>query len=336
MWSVLGATWALLLGMGLLMVGNGAQATLMGVRGGIEGFSTLGLSLITSAYFVGFLFGSRLTPDMIRRVGHVRVFAALGSFFSATLVLFPVLPEAWSWILLRVFVGFCFSGLYVTAESWLNNATDSSNRGTLLSLYMIMQTGGIVAAQGLVNVADPAGFTVFILPSVLVSLSFAPILLAIQPTPGFSSAKPMSFRQLYTSSPLGFVGTVILGGVFGGMFGMSSVWGSAAGLSVAQISTFVATLFTGSLLLQLPIGTLSDRIDRRKVILGCAIVGTAAGLIGLLFSRFEILLVAAFLYGGMANPLYSLLIAYVNDWLNYEDMAAASGRLLFINGIGPI
>ena len=156
--QVLSSAWALLLGMGLLMVGNGMQGTLLGIRGEIEGFSTLQMSFVMSAYFVGFLGGSRMAPGMIRRVGHVRVFAALGSFISAVMILYPTFTDPIAWSIGRIVIGFCFSGVYVTAESWLNNAASNANRGKALSLYMIVQTGGIVAAQGLLLTADPSGF----------------------------------------------------------------------------------------------------------------------------------------------------------------------------------
>ena len=129
MLQVLSSAWALLLGMGLLMVGNGLQGTLLGVRGEIEGFSTLQMSFVMSAYFVGFLGGSRLAPEMIRRVGHVRVFAALASFISAVMIMYPMLTDPIAWSLGRVVIGFCFSGVYVTAESWLNNAASNETVG---------------------------------------------------------------------------------------------------------------------------------------------------------------------------------------------------------------
>jgi len=191
--DVLRSSWALLLGMMLLMVGNGLQGSLMGVRGGIEGFSTFELSLITSAYFIGFLGGSRLAPTFIQRVGHVRVFAALGSFISAVLILYPAITDPWAW------------------------------------MDMVVQMAGIVAAQGLLNVADPAGYILFIIPSVLVSIAFAPILLSVTPTPAFGSTRQMSFRDLYKVSPLGVVGMFLLGGVFSAQFGMSAVYGTEAG-----------------------------------------------------------------------------------------------------------
>ncbi|MEM8629818.1 MAG: MFS transporter [Pseudomonadota bacterium] len=337
MLSVLASVWALLLGMMLLQVGNGMQATLMGIRGNIEGFSTFDLSLITSAYFVGFLGGSRLTPEFIRRVGHVRVFAALGSFLSAAVILYPAMTDPYSWILLRVLVGFCLSGAYVTAESWLNNAATNDTRGKALSLYMIVQMLGIVAAQGLLNVADPAGWLLFVIPSVLVSLSFAPILLSITPTPAFETTKPMSLRELYHNSPLAFVGMFLLGGVFSAQFGMSAVYATLAGFSVAEVSTFVAAIFVGSLILQYPIGWLSDRMDRRVLVLGAAVLGLFGAIVGLTIgSSFTVVLAAGFLVGGVSNPLYSLLIAYLNDYLETDDMAAASGGLLFVNGLGAI
>ena len=335
--QVLSSAWALLLGMLLLMVGNGLQGTMMGVRGAIEGFSTFELSLIASAYFIGFLGGSRATPELIRRVGHVRVFAALGSFISAVLILYPTLTDPIAWIVLRVIVGFCFSGVYVTAESWLNNAASNENRGKALSLYMIVQMLGIVSSQALLNLGDPAGYLLFVIPSVLVSISFAPILLNVQPTPAFDTTKPMSLKELYLISPLGFVGMALMGGLFSAQFGMSSVYGTEAGLSVGQIAAFVSSIFLGGMLFQYPIGWLSDRMDRRILIAGTAIIGLGMSLVAFLFpGNYELILAAGFIVGGMANPLYALLIAYTNDYLTVDDMAAASGGLLFVNGLGAI
>ncbi|OUS37152.1 MFS transporter [Rhodobacterales bacterium 56_14_T64] len=337
MFQVLSSAWALLLGMGLLMVGNGLQGTLLGVRGEIEGFSTLQMSFVMSAYFVGFLGGSRLAPEMIRRVGHVRVFAALASFISAVMILYPAFTNPVAWSFGRALIGFCFSGVYVTAESWLNNAADNQNRGKALSLYMIVQMFGIVSAQGLLLIGDPAGYEIFVLASVLVSISFGPILLSISPTPAFETAKPMSLGRLMDASPLGCVGMFLLGGVFSAQFGMSAVYGAKAGLSLAEISTFVATFYVGALLMQYPLGWMSDRMDRRVLVLFVAALSAGGSVLGLMFgAQFWTLLVAGFLIGGLSNPLYSLLIAHTNDYLEHDDMAAASGGLVFINGLGAI
>ncbi|WP_299603056.1 MFS transporter [uncultured Tateyamaria sp.] len=337
MFQVLTSAWALLFGMGLLMVGNGMQGTLLGIRGEIEGFSTAQMSIVMSAYFLGFLGGSRLAPRMIQRVGHVRVFAALASLISAVMILYPTFADPWAWTIGRVVIGFCFSAVYVTAESWLNDAADNSNRGKALSLYMIVQTFGIVVSQYLLLTADPSGFVLFVIPSVLVSLAITPILLSISPVPAFETTKPMSLRALVATSPLGCVGMFLLGGVFAAQFGMSAVYGTQVGLSVAQISAFVSTFFVGAMLLQYPIGWISDRMDRRALILIVAAIGGGGSVLGLILGgNFAMLLVSAFVVGGMSNPLYSLLLAHTNDFLDHDDMAAASGGLVFINGLGAV
>ena len=335
--QVLSRSWALLLGMMLLMVGNGLQGTLLGVRGGIEGFSTFEMSFVMSAYFAGFLVGSRVAPQMIRRVGHVRVFAALASFVSAILILYPAFTNPVAWACGRIAIGFCFSGVYVAAESWLNNSADNSNRGKALSIYMIVQMFGIVSAQALLAMGDATGYALFIVSSVLVSISFAPILLSVAPTPAFETAKPMPLRTLIETSPLSCLGMFLLGGVFSAQFGMSAVYGTAAGLSVTQISLFVSSIYIGALLMQYPIGLFSDRVDRRLVILVVALLGGLASVVAFLNGEyFGALLIVAFIIGGTSNPLYSLLIAYTNDYLEADDMAAACGGLIFINGVGAI
>lgn len=330
-------SWALLLGMLLLMLGNGLQGTLLGVRGEIEGFSTLEMSIVMSSYFVGFLGASRIVPDMIRRVGHVRVFAALASFISAVLVLYPAMPHPVAWSIGRVIIGFAFCGVYVTAESWLNNAATNETRGQTLSTYMIAQTIGIVAAQAMLLLADPGGYTLFIIISVLVSVSFAPILLSVSPTPAFETTKPMSLKNLIKTSPLGCAGMFLLGSVFAAQFGMSAIFGAKAGLTLGEISLFVSFFYIGAILLQYPIGWISDRMDRRQLIMACAVIGVVGSVLPWVFiGNYYVLLAAAFVIGGMSNPLYSLLIAHTNDYVDHENMAASSSGLLFINGLGAI
>ena len=329
--------WALLLGIFLLLLGNGVQGTLLGIRGAAEGFSTTALSIIMSAYFIGFLGGTRLTPHLIRRVGHVRVFAALASFISAALILFAALPDQISWFLLRIIVGFCYSGVYVVSESWLNDSASNETRGQSLSVYMIVQMLGIIVAQGLLSVVDTSGYTLFVIISVAVSLSFAPILLSVSPAPVFHTTKPMTLKQLYHASPLGVVGSFLLGGVFGAMFGMAAVFGSAVGMSTREIALFAASIYLGGMLLQYPIGWLSDRMDRRLLIVGASLIGAIACFGVLPFAdQPNARLLAGFVVGGVSTPLYSLYLAYTNDFLESDDMAAASGGLIFLNGIGAI
>ena len=337
MFTVLGNTWALMLGMMLLMVGNGLQGTLIGIRGEIEGFSTIELSIVMSAYFVGFLGASQLVPELIRRVGHVRVFAALASFISAVLIAYPLLTNPIFWSVGRVVIGFCYCGVYITAESWLNNSVDNEKRGQALSLYMIVQMVGIVSAQGLLALGNPNGYSLFIIISILVSISFAPILLSISPAPAFERTKLMTLSRLFTSSPLACVGMFLLGGVFSAQFGMSAVFGAQIGLSLSQISLFVASFYIGAMIFQYPIGWVSDKMDRRLLILLIS-AASATGSASAYFAGgyFFALVFAAFLVGGLTNPLYSLLIAHANDFIEYEDMASAAAGLLFVNGVGAV
>lgn len=341
MFQVLSGVWALLVGIILIMLGNGMHFTLIGLRGGIEGFSAAELAVVTSGYFLGFLSGARLTPLLIQRVGHVRVFAALGSFMSAGLIAFTLLAEPWAWTVLRVLLGFCMSGIYVAAESWLNNAATNETRGKVLSAYMIAQTLGIIGAQGLLTIGDAANTGLFIGASILVSISFAPILLSVAPAPVVEVARPMSLSNLFSSSPLGTVGIFLLGSVYATQSGMGAVFGSQIGMTASQIALFVAMLFAGALVLQYPIGWLSDRVDRRKLIFGSAIIGTVSCALGWAPGASSSdglwpLMAAAFLAGGVTTPLYALFLAYTNDFLSADDMPAASGGLVFTFGLGAI
>ncbi|HMO73425.1 MAG TPA: MFS transporter, partial [Paracoccaceae bacterium] len=274
MLSVLRTTWPLLLGIMLLMVGNGVQGSLLGIRGAIEGFSTFEMSVVMSAYFVGFLGGSQLAPRMIKSVGHVRVFAALGSAISAILILYPAIPDWTAWAVMRMLIGFAFSGVYVTAESWLNNAATNENRGQALSAYMIVQMLGIISSQALLAAGDPSGFLLFVIPSVLVSLAFTPILLTVTQAPVFEATRSLPIGRLLRISPLGCAGMLLTGGIFSAMFGMASVWGTLAGLSVRQIALFIGVMYLGGLVLQYPIGWASDRMDRRRVIVALSLGAT--------------------------------------------------------------
>ena len=337
MLSVLSKTWALMIGILLLMIGNGLQGSLLGVRGSIEQIDPSLMGYIMSGYFVGFLGGSWVTPALLRNVGHIRVFAAYGSLVSAAFILYAAFVDPFFWFGMRVVVGFCFSGLYVVAESWINDLSDNRNRGQALSLYVLIQMLGVVTGQFLLNVADPAGYNLFVLISVLVSISFAPILLTVTPMPVFSTAKPMSISALFKASPLGCVGVLLLGGIFSAFFGMASVYGTQRGLSVGEISIFLSAIYIGGLLMQYPVGWLSDRIDRRLLIVGMTGIAAVASAIGALSGDgFNLLMVIAFTVGAFTNPLYALLLAHTNDHLDADQMASASGGLIFINGFGAM
>ena len=266
---VLKTSWPLLLGVLLLLIGNGLQGTLLGIRGGIEGYDAATMSLVMSGYYVGFLIGSQRATVLIARVGHVRVFAALGSLISAAFILYAEVPQAWAWALLRVLVGYSFAGVYVVAESWLNNAATNETRGQALSLYMIVQMVGdhLGAGPPQSRATRPATRS----SSSCRCWSRWPSCRSCSPpAPRRRSRRPSRcrLRQLFRISPLGCVGTFLLGGVFAAIFGMASVFGTQAGMSVAQISIFVAAIYLGGLVFQYPIGWVSDRMDRRLLIMG--------------------------------------------------------------------
>lgn len=336
--QVLVKTWALMLGMLLLMVGNGLQGTLLGVRGSLENIDSSTMGYIMAGYFLGFLGGSRVTPILLQRVGHVRVFAALGSLVSAAFILYAAVVDPIAWWLLRVLVGFCFSGVYVVAESWLNHSADNQSRGKALSLYMIVQMGGMVLGQLLLNVADPGGYDLFVLITVLVSVSFAPMLLSSSSTaPRETSARAMPLRELIHTSPLACFGILMLGGIYATLYAMSPVYATERGLSISQTSYFITAIFLGAMVMQFPIGWLSDKVDRRILIILVTAVGAVVAMASIYIGdNFTLLLVSAVLLGGTANPLYSLVVAYANDYLEYDQMASAAGGLLFINGLGAM
>ncbi|MEM6664665.1 MAG: MFS transporter, partial [Pseudomonadota bacterium] len=213
----------------------------------------------------------------------------------------------------------------------------NETRGQTMSAYVTAQMMGIVVAQGLLNVADPGGYDLFVIMSVLVSFSFLPILLSSSPVPVFETTRGMSLFSLYRVSPLGFVGMFFLGTVFACLFGMSAVYAADQGFSNVEISIFIGAIYVGGMVLQIPIGWFSDRMDRRLLIVGLTAIGSAASLLAAMSGgAFWALTSLGFVIGGMANPLYGLLAAYVNDMLEHEEMAAAAGGLILINGVGAL
>lgn len=327
----------LLVGIFFIMLGNGMHFTLVGLRGDIEDFSAGSLAIVTSAYFGGFLLGARSTPKLIQRVGHIRVFAAVGSFLSAGLIALPLWVDPLAWTVLRVMIGFCMAGIYVTAESWLNAEATNENRGTILSIYMIAQTLGMISAQGLLTFGDASTSSLFIVASILISISFGPILLSASPNPAVEMSRTMELKDLLRAAPLGTVGVFFLGTIFATQAGMGPVFASQIGFTAQHVSLFMAMLFIGPLLLQVPIGWISDRVDRRHVIFVTSALGAVFCLLGWSVNEDHTnLFLIAFLVGGVTMPLYALLLAYANDAIQREDMPAASGALVLTFGFGAI
>jgi len=335
MWNDVRATWALLVGIGFMMLGNGLQGTLLGLRATMDGFETYITGIMMSGYFVGICIGSMFSPRLVARVGHIRVFAALASSASIAILIHGLYVNAATWTVMRLLTGFSYAGLYVVTESWLNDRAGNENRGKLLSVYMVIVTLGLGCGQFMLNLADPRKADLFILVSMVVSFGLIPMLLTARPAPAFEMSGKMSLRELFKASPLAVISNALTGVAHGTIFGLGAVYARQTGFSVEAVSVFMACFLFGGLLFQWPLGQLSDRKDRRVVMAGMAGGGMVLTALAVLVPPGNALFFAVIaLLGGMAMPMYSLCIAYAHDRLEPEQIVAASGSLVMVAGIG--
>ena len=329
-------SWPLFFGLSLLMMGNGLQNTLLGVRASLESFDTTAIGIIMSFYFVGFLIGSRYIPRLVVRVGHIRVFAAMASIASTTVLFHGLFTDPYIWVLARVLTGFSFAGLFIVIESWLNNITTNKIRGKMLAMYLIVLYSSMVTGQFMLLAADPSTMELFVMVSVLVSIALLPISLSSRPAPHFEKPQSVSMKDLYKSSPLGVLGVTVSGLANATLFGMGAVYGEKAGFSLSQISIFMSAFIAGGVIFQSPIGWLSDRYDRRRVLIGVSFV-SALLCVASYFAAdisFAALLFTMLLLGGAALSIYALALAHTNDHLTSSQIIAASASLLMANSIG--
>ncbi|UTW09237.1 MFS transporter [Pseudomonas benzenivorans] len=330
------SVWPLFFGLGIIGLCIGAQNTLLGIRAELEGFDTRVTGLLMSGYYAGFLLGSLRAPAIIQRVGHVRAFAALTALASMTILIHSIWVDPWVWGVMRLLTGFSVSAIYVVAESWLNQAADNRTRGQLLSLYMITMLAGLSAGQFLLNISDPASFELFTLISILISLAALPILITATPMPSFEAARPVSIATLYRLAPTGLVGSFLINACYAMVLGMGSVYASRLGMQVSDISLFMALLVVGGMLLQWPLGRLSDTMDRRTVIAAAAgaavLFAMASALVGFADNHSHLLL--ALLFGGSCFPLLALYLALTNDQLEADQATGASSTLLLLGSVG--
>ncbi len=335
MWSELRASWALLFGVGFMMLGNGLQGTLLGLRATLEGFPTFVTGIVMSGYFVGIFLGSVLAPRLVQRVGHIRVFAALASLASISVLVHGIHVSAVSWALMRLVTGLSYAGLFVVAESWLNDRASNETRGQVLSVYMVITTLGLGGGQFLLNLGNPMQADLFVLVSIIVSIGLIPILLTARPAPAFGAATTMSLRELYRASPLAVISNCLTGMAHGTIFGLGSVYAIQSLESVELVSLFMASFLLGSLITQWPVGWLADRINRRVIIAGLCVIAMIGSILPLYLDQGSVLYFASIvLLGGAAMPMYSLSIAYANDRLDPEQIVAASGSMVMVAGIG--
>jgi MFS family permease len=329
---------ALFSGIGILLVGNGLLGTLLGVRAVSLGFSYEVTGGVMAAYFVGFIAGSLRCVYLIERAGHIRTFAALASISSAATLAFLLVNSPIAWAVLRAVVGFCFAGLFMVTESWLNERSDNTNRGRVLTIYMMVSLASLAAGQPLLLVSNPGDFEIFCIAAILISLGLVPVTLTGSPAPAPPRAHPMALSRLYRNSPLSVAGCFASGLALGAFWSMAPVFCRTLGLSERGTVIFMVATILGGLFFLWPIGRLSDRLDRRRVLtLACAASAAASLAIVMsgtasLFGLFGLALV----FGGVTFPIYSIAVAHANDFINSEDLVAASSALLLVYGVGAI
>lgn len=331
------AAWGLFAALALLMLGNGLIGVLVGVRSELEAFSTTTTGLIMAAYFAGFLVGSQVTPKIMARVGHIRVFAGLASLVSTTALLHAILISPITWVLLRLAFGFAMAGLYVVVESWLNDLVSNENRGRVMAVYMVVSMGALGIGQSMIGLGDPLQSTLFIAAGAMMALAIAPVSLSVNEAPYFELPPAANYRTLWQSAPLGVVTAVGAGVANGALIAMASVYATQIGLSGARTGVFVAAAAIGSVALQWPIGHLSDSIGRRSSILLVTFAAVAVGLVapGLDTGGYW-LIGAMFLLGGLSYPMYSLALSHVVDVLPPGQAVTGSVAVVFLTGVGAI
>lgn len=338
MWDNTRPIWALLLGVTILALGHGLNGSLIGIRAAAENFDTATTGFVMSGYSLGLILSAYLTPRLVAYVGHIRVFAAFAAIVSSTVLFIPLWVDPLFWFAMRFLTGVCTSGLYIVAESWLNDASTNKNRGKVLSVYLTLTYGAMGLGQLLLNIHDQSGFARFIAVSALVSLALVPISLMRSEPPNIESARGVSVVDIYRASPLAAIAVFANGLGQSAFFSMGAVFGIGIGLSLPYVSLMMALPPLAVILSQYPLGALSDRFDRRALLTGLAFI--AAGLCALAIpaaaiSNFALIAIVA-AFGAMALPIYSLVLAYANDHLSKDQMLGASSKLILLYGIGAI
>ena len=338
MFTVLIKNWALFFGFAIICLAHGLQGTLIGVRAVFEGFSFISTGFIVAGYYVGYLSGSIIIPIFLKRVGHIRVFAALASLASIAILLHSLFLEQYMWFLIRIITGISLSGIYVIMESWLNDKSTNETRGKILSIYMIITFSFLGMGQLLLNLSDPKQVDLFILVSILLSFALLPILLSNTEAPNTSNPKNISLKELFIISPLGFVGAFFTGLAHSAIFGYGAVFAAAKGLGLFEISIFMVIVSSFGALLQWPVGYISDKVDRRIVLIGVTFIASGLSLFMVASSYISIVIFFLLLaiYSGMCLPMYSLTIAHTNDFLQQNEIVGASATIAILVGLGSI
>ena len=345
--KVLKNSWALFLGMGFIMMAYGFQGSLLGVRAVQEEFSLTATGFMMSGYFIGYFIGAATIPTVISRVGHIRVFAAFASLASLIILVHSILIHPFIWFLLRVLTGISMVCIYTVAESWLNDRSSNKNRGSVLSIYMVILYGSMGIGMFLLNFSTPKNFEPFILVSVITSVALIPILLTKKKPPTFKKINVMSFSELYKSSPFGMVSSFFYGTIQSALFTLLAVYATSMNFTILEVSIVTFLLAVSGAVAQFPVGKISDVYDRRKVIIASTF-GAAIFAIITIFVSGQMYLpdglatsktwfyIFFILFSFCSLPMFSLILAHTNDYITKDKFVAAGAGLQFTFGLGAM
>ncbi len=344
-------SWALFIGIGVMMIAHGLQMQIMGIRSVLEDFSVFTTGIFMSGYYIGYFVGSRTTPNFVSKVGHIRVFAAFASLASLSALVAVVYINPFMWTVSRFITGISLVSCYVVTESWLNDRATNKNRGQLLSAYMMVIYFGLAVGMLLLNVSKPEDYEPFILVSILLSVALVPILLTKRPAPKFKKIETISVKELYKISPLGTLSSFFTGIIHAAFFSLIAVYATKANYTLLETSVLLFISTIAGVIGQWPIGYFSDEFDRRKVIVITTFGSSVLAFLSILSSNdpfqniyhldefaFKKILFFIFvgLYSSLCLPLFSLNLAHTNDFVPKSQFVAAGGGLQLIFGIGAI
>jgi len=320
----------------MLMVANGLLVTLLTIRASTLGFSELSISIMQACYPLGALAGTILTPRLIEKVGHIRVFSALASMVSVAAIAHLLTSDPYSWSAMRLLAGFCFPGLYVISESWLNAKAENRIRAQVLSVYFIIQSAGPALGTAMVGIPDPSGTLLFGLSSILLSVAIVPLLLSGVRAPDYTVPDRMPVKRLYKVSPVAVLGIVVMATGVSAWFIALPLYALQAGFSEAQASGVLVVAMIAAAVVQYPVGWISDQMDRRYVVIGLAGVSALAAMWMVLDSAPGHIVVGFAVIGAATLPVYSILAAHANDQLSAGQIVPASGTMAFLMQLGQV
>ncbi len=335
--SAIASITALMLSVLILLTGSGLQSTLIPLAAAKLGFDTIYVGLIGSSYFLGMSLGCLIAPRFIRRTGHIRAFGAVTAVTTAAAILYALVVDPIAWNLLRCLTGFCYAAAYAVIESWLNDKSDNSIRGQILAFYNLVTFAGMAFGQQFLGLFPTTGFELFAVSAILISLAALPVALTASASPPIPESPEIRVRWLIRLSPVAAAGVLSVGLANGAFWTLGPVYATAHGLGAAGVGTFVTASILGAVVALWPLGRLSDRIDRRIVILICCAAAAAAGIGLALTGESRLALFGfAFLFGAGAMPVYSLCSAHAADFATPREMVQVSTGLLLVYTVGAI